>query len=90
MLKYTFQSALFIIIKKKIPFDLMFVRQILIWIYLGWQKRVNMNTNKFSLKHMAEYKYEFIWDDKKGWIWIQIRIYGLLFANTNTDICHTL
>ena len=37
---------------------------------------------------MAKYEYKYIWVDKK---WqILIGIFGLVFVNTNTYICHTL
>ena len=50
--------------------------------------------NIFDLNKKGKYKSEFIWVDKKGRIQIQIRVIGLVFANTNTNtymnICHTL
>ena len=43
-------------------------------IFFGWKK--------------GQWNYKYIWIDKKEWIWIQI--FGLVFANTKKNICHTL
>ena len=46
----------------------------------------------FGFGKKGEYKYKYVRVDKKGQIQIQIRIFGLVFANmnTNTIIRHTL
>ena len=55
----------------------------------GLKTKANTNMTIFGLeKKKSEYKYKNIWVDKKGRI--QIQIFGLVFANTNTNICQTL
>ena len=54
-----------------------------------------MNKNIFWLRKkgqlqahqikMGEYKYKYIWVDKKGRRQVQMQIFGLVFANTNTN-----
>ena len=46
--------------------------------------------NIFGLKKKGKYEEEYIWVDKKGRVWILIWLFGLVFANTNTNICQTL
>ena len=48
-----------------------------IWIYWGWQQAANTNTNIIGLTEI-------------GQILIRIQLFRLIFANTNTNICHTL
>ena len=62
--KYNLWCLVYNNIKKIIWFNIFFGR-IQIRIYLGWQKRSNMNTNIFGLNKKGEYEYEYIWVDKK-------------------------
>ena len=83
---YTIYGAWFIIIKIIQKFDEYKFEYIRVD-----KKKVISNTNIFGLnKKNGEYEYKFIWVDIKGRIWVQI--FGLVFANrnTNTNISQTL
>ena len=67
--------------------------RIQIRIYSGWLFMANTNTNIFGSNFLDEYEYKVqSTSNKNGRIWIRIRIFGQLFANTstNTNIYDTL
>ena len=62
------------------------VWQIQIWIYLGWHFLANTNTNIFGSHFWTRANTNIFGFTKNGQIWTQIRLSGLIFANTNTNI----
>ena len=41
--------------------------------------------NKFGFYFLDEYKCEYVCAHKNGRIWLQIHLFGLIFANTNMN-----
>ena len=51
--------------------------------------KTSTNTNIFELIKKGQYKYKYIWVEKKGGKF-KIGVFVLVFSNINSYICHTL